>query len=183
MSDLHDNGYIIQRESLLSYRGIDGDNWYFNYCSDIPYFENYFDENIDTFGEDINRVACCTDVDYLQRYIKESNKNAISFRILRCSSNRNKPILKEKFIEGREVILGYDIAYSGGSYYSCVLNDIVSGRIEAFCKIRLNDNGLFNTYKEAEAFFKYRMELAKKSTEYVFEEGDYVIYMITEIYL
>ena len=78
-------------------------------------------------------------------------------------------------------VLGYDVAYSGGSYYSCVLNDVVSGRIPEFQNVRLNENGLFSSYEEAEAFLKQREEQEKATTEYIFEKGDYVIYRLTEV--
>lgn len=44
---LHDNGYIIQRDHESVYRGIDGDNWYLNYCSDNSYFEEFYDAQIE----------------------------------------------------------------------------------------------------------------------------------------
>lgn len=42
---------------------------------------------------------------------------------------------------------GYDYAYQGGSYYSCVNNDIVSKRINEFKNIELNEFGLFDNEK------------------------------------
>ena len=77
--------------------------------------------------------------------------------------------------------MGFDVAYSGGSYYSCVLNDIVSGRIPEFQSVRLNENGLLSSYEEAELFLRQREELEKATTEYIFEKGDYVIYRLTEV--
>ena len=42
MENLYDNGYIIQRATSSKYHGIDGDNWYLNYCSGNPYFEEFY---------------------------------------------------------------------------------------------------------------------------------------------
>ena len=176
MEKLKENGYIVQRVSESGYRGIDGDNWYLNYCSEDTYFANFHATNIDN-----SFVECCTDVEYLQRYMEESKKLGISFRILLCSTRRPEPALGEKQVGHADNVLGFDVAYSGGSYYSCVLNDVVSGRIPEFQNIRLNGNGLFSSYEEAEAFLKRREELEKATTEYIFEKGDYVIYGLTEV--
>ena len=181
MEKLKENGYIVQRVSESGYRGIDGDNWYLNYCSADIYFANFHAANIDNSFENPRVVECCTDVEYLQRYMEESKKLGISFRILLCSTDRSEPALGETRFGQADNVLGFDVAYSGGSYYSCVLNDVVSGRIPEFQNIRLNGNGLFSSYEEAEAFLKRREELEQATTEYIFEKGDYVIYRLTEV--
>lgn len=78
--------------------------------------------------------------------------------------------------------MGYDYADSGGCYYSCILNDIISKRIEEFKQIQINKNGLFDTYEEAEKFGEYRKELMSMNSGYDFEGGDYIVYEIAEIY-
>ena len=175
------NGYIIQKVNNSYYCGIDGDNWYLNYCSDNSYFEEFYDKNIDNGLANSEVVACCTDVEYMRRYVEESKKLGIPFRVLLCVTNRQQPVLGTTDFGFAQKKLGYDVAYSGGSYYSCVLNDVVSGRIPEFQSIRLNDNGLFSSYEEAEAFLKQREELEKATTEYTFEKGDYVIYKLSEV--
>ena len=181
MINLYENGYIFQRSALSIYRGVDGNNWYLNYCSDNPYFEEFYDEYIDNGLAKPGIVACCTDVEYMRRCVEESKKLGISFRILLCSTNRKEPVLDENRLGQAGRVLGFDVAYSGGSYYSCVLNDVVSGRIEAFRQLALNENGLFATYEEAKEFLKQREELEKATTDYIFEKGDYVIYKLTEV--
>lgn len=181
MDAIRDNGYIIQKKSVSNYCGIDGDNWYLNYCSDNPYFKDFFDKNIDRAWEDLNFVDCCTDNEYMQYCIEESLKYKIEFKILLCSTRKKAPILEKIELGQIGNVLGYDCAYSGGSYYSCVLNDIISGRIEELNKIHLNENGLFSSYEEAEAFMQFREEIKNTNDNYVFEEGDFVIYKITEI--
>ena len=181
MRNLYENGYIIQRATSSIYQGVDGDNWFLNYCSDNSYFEEFYDKYIDNGLVNSDVVACCTDMEYMWRCVEESKKLGISFRVLLCSTNRPEPVLSETGLGQAESVLGFDVAYSGGSYYSCVLNDVVSGRIEAFRQLTLNENGLFATYEEAEVFLKQREELEKATTEYVFEKGDYVIYKLTEV--
>ncbi len=181
MRNLRDNGYIIQKKSVSDYCGVDGDNWYLNYCSDNTYFEKFYDENIDKAWENSNYVDCCSDIEYMQCCIEESLKLGIEFKILLCSTTKNEPILEKNDLGRIGNVLGYDYAYSGGSYYSCVLNDIISGRIQEFSKIHLNEYGLFDSYEEAEVFKLFREKIKSTNMNYVFEEGDFIIYKITEI--
>lgn len=181
MKNLQNNGYIIQRKSTLSYRGVDGDNWYLNYCSDNSYFTEFYDKNIDKAWENSDFVDCCVDEEYMRCCIEESEKLGIEFSVLLCSTERKTPALKKVELGKLENVLGYDCAYSGGSYYSCILNDIISGRIEEFCKFHLNQNGLFDSYEEAETFMLYREKIKQANMDYVFEEGDLIIYKIAEI--
>ena len=88
------NGYIIQKAKDSYYRGIDGDNWFLNYCSDNIYFAKVHEHTIGNSMDNPERVECTADV-----------------------------------------------AYSGGSFYPCVLNDVVSGRIPEFQTVRLNEKG------------------------------------------
>ena len=48
--------------------------------------------------------------------------------------------------------MGYDYAYQGGSYYSCVNNDIVLKRINEFKIIELNEFGLFDNEKNSRVY-------------------------------
>lgn len=180
MKKLYDNGYIIQKAKTKGYCGIDGDNWYLNYCSENPYFEQFYDNNIGLGWEKVDFVECCTDLNYIQQYIEESKKLAIEYRVLLCSTNRSEPLLINK-LDKEEKVLGFDCAYSGGSYYSCIVNDIISGRIEEFHSICLNENNLFSTYEEAVAFLQYRREIEAEMPEGSFEKGDFIIYKISEI--
>lgn len=181
MLNLYENGYIFQRVTSSIYRGVDGDNWFLNYCSDNSYFEEFHDKTIDNGLANPEVVACCTDVEYMRRCVEESKKLRIPFRVLLCSTNRPEPVLNETRLGQAGRVLGFDIAYSGGSYYSCVLNDVVSGRITEFQSVRLNENGLFSSYEEAESFLRQREELEKATTVYIFEKGDYVIYKLMEV--
>ena len=112
--------------------------------------------------------------------MEESNRLGIPYRILLCSTDKPEP-KSEGAPEREGIVLGYDCAYTGGSYYSCITNDILTGRIKEFRGIALNENGLFATQEEAENFMQYREELKKQTTEYVYEEGNFAIYKITEV--
>jgi len=181
MRKLIDNGYVVQRKGISDYYGIEGDNWYLNYCSENSYFENFYEDNIDKSWNDARYVDCCTNEAYLKNYIEESQKLGIEFNVLLCSTCKEFPYLEELRLGNERKVLGYDCAYAGGSYYSCVLNDIISGRINAFCNITLNDNGLFNCYEDAEMFLKYRNRIKCENVNDIFEDGDFIIYKITKI--
>lgn len=181
VSRLNYNGYIIQRKKFLKYRGVDGDNWYLNYCSDNPFFEEFYNKNIDKAWNDLDYIDCCVDESYIKEYIKESKKMGIEFRILLCATCKKYPKIRKEDFGPMTQVLGYDFAYSGGSYYSCILNDIISDRIKEFRKIILNKNGLFDTYEEAEKFRKIRNEMINFNRGYTFEQGDFIIYKIVEV--
>lgn len=84
MRKLKYNGYIIQKKSVSIYKGIEGDNWYLNYCTKDTFFEDFYNANIDKVWENPDYVDCCTDEIYMKRYIEESRKKGIDFRILLC---------------------------------------------------------------------------------------------------
>lgn len=182
MEKLFENGYIFQKASSSIYRGVDGDNWYLNYCSENPYFQQFYDDEISKNWTRPDFVDCCIEEDYIQQCIKETQKLAIDYRVLLCATCKKEPIL-EKTIEAKGDVLGYDCAYSGGSYYSCILNDIISRRIEEFHSVQLNRNGLFETYEEAESFLKFREKVMKYKGDALFEGGEFLIYKITELAL
>ena len=153
MKELQQNGYIIQKAESSAYRGVEGDNWYLNYLSTNPYFKEFYEKNIEKEWLNPNFVECCADAEYISRYVEESNRLGIPYHILLCSTDKPEPGL-DATLEQEGTVLGYDCAYTGGSYYSCIVNDILSGRIQEFRGITLNENGLFATQEEVEAFMK-----------------------------
>ncbi len=180
MKKLRNNGYIIQRKKSSIYYGVDGDNWYLNYCSNKIYFKDFYDKNIDKAWQDFNCVDCCSDIEYIKYYVRESLELGIEFNVLLCATIKSEPCLVKEYLDGEENFLGYDYAYSGGSYYSAILNDIISGRIKEFREIRLNENGLFDSYDEVNSFILLRDKI-KKQKNYVLEDGDFIIYKITQL--
>lgn len=174
------NGYIVQKDQKEYYRGIDGDNWYLNYCSNNLYYEKYHENYIDKAWQDELHVDCCYEDKYIKSYIQESEKLGIKYRILLCLTDKEEPQISEKMVK-QGIFLGYDYAYSGGSYYSSIRNDIVSKRIEDFIRFNLNHNGLFDTLEETKEFILFRSELNKMSSKYILEDGDFVIYKLYEL--
>lgn len=153
-----------------------------NYCSDNNFFEDYYSKEIDNAWENIDYIDCCTNMEYIHRYIEESKKMCIPIRLLLCYTSKKFPVLNDKCIKGKKIFLGYDYADSGGSYYSSVLNDVISKRIPEFKNISLNKNGLFDSYDEIMEYLKARRMLADKKN-YDFDAGDFIVYRVEEIIL
>ena len=174
------NGIIIQRNQIGRYKGVEGDNWYLN--DKYPeLFEEYFCENIEKSWYDSNYVDVCTDVHFVEKYIELSIINHIKFRILLCETEKEKPKIQKIVWNFR--FIGYDYAYLGGSYYSAVLNDICSGRIEQFKDYILNSNGLFDNITDLKDFISKREHYKRQYGNQLIEEGDFVIYKLYEIVL
>lgn len=106
-------------------------------------------------------VDVCNDIDYIKLYCDLSEKNKIDFNILLCETDCSYPVF-DKECTSKE-FLGFDYAYSGGSYYSAVLNDIVSNRIEEFKTFKLNKYGLFESIDFLKKFIEQRETFIKNS--------------------
>ena len=175
------NGFIMQKRSDTYYQGVEGDNWYLNYKFSRE-IDNFFEENIEKAWCNEDYVDVCNDIRFIQKYINISQEKKINYRVLLCMTTKNIPqmvLTKELDMN----FLGYDYADSGGSYYSAVLNDVISKRIPQFANIHLNKYGLFETYESIIDFIKIRGAMGKMecSQERYLEEGDFVIYKIYEI--
>ena len=127
---MYTNGIVIQRYVENQYKGIDGSgfsehtgqNWYFNDDETLSQvFEPYYDEHIGmTYWnlEPHSWVAACNTMHYIYRYIEESKKRGIPYRLLLCESEIPRPVMKTPDCKRR--FLGYDYAYAGGDNYSAV---------------------------------------------------------------
>ncbi len=174
------NGIIIQRNQIGRYKGVEGDNWYLN--DKYPeLFEEYFCENIEKSWYDSDYVDVCTDIHFVEKYIELSRLNHIKFRVLLCETEKEKPNIQNMVWNTR--FIGYDYAYLGGAYYSAVLNDICSGRIEQFNDYILNSNGLFDDIINLKDFISQREHYKRQYGNQLIEEGDFVIYKLHEIVL
>lgn len=172
------NGIVFQRDIKGKYKGIEGDNWYLNEL--FPeIFEEYFCENIEKSWYDTDYVDVSNDILFIEKYKEVSIINNIKFRMLMCETEKEKPQMQNIFWKSR--FIGYDYAYLGGSYYSAVLNDICSGRIEQFSKYKLNRFGLFDDINRLKDFISHRDYYMKQCSEEIIERGDFVIYKLSEI--
>lgn len=185
---MYTNGFIIQEDANLKYRGIDGSgfsyltfhNWYLNWNDEYQsMFEPYYDEYIGKTHyilEPHTWVAACTDLDYICRYIEVSKKLNISYRILLVKTEIPNPIM-ENLPDLKMKFLGYDYAYENGDNYSAVYNDIPT----VFPNFTLNENELFETREEIEKYILQREEYKKVHPPYTLEEGDFTIFELYEV--
>lgn len=147
----------------------------------LTYLYNYYCENIERSWADDNYVDCCEDINYINKYVEVCKKANIDFIIIFCETQDKFPIWKSnnnENIEDKLEFLGYDYAYAGGSFYSCIFNDVVSKRISELSSIQLNQYGLIRTEEEMGNFIKLRGKLKLTMPPYTFEEGNFIIYKL-----
>lgn len=181
------NGLVIQKYVSDPYKGIDGcgyttgENWYFNGDEQLSkIFEPFYEEHIDmTFMnlEDHSWVSACNNMDYINRYVAESKKRGIKYRILLCESEIPNPIFNASELKMK--FLGYDYAYARGDNYSAVYNEVPY----VFPQFKLNCNGLFDTEEEIREYLFEREKFKESHPPLTLEIGDFVIFKLHEVYL
>lgn len=175
------NGFIIQKQNQRFYQGVEGDNWYLNddHAKELGAF---YEENIEKAWENRDYVDVCNNIEYIKKYVFLTKSKNIDYRVLLCMTEKKFP---QMVLPGETKMrfFGYDYAYSGGSYYSAVLNDVISKRIPQFANIPLNAYGLFETYEQITDFINLRSAMKKSecSQEQYLEEGDFTIYKLYEM--
>lgn len=172
------NGVIFQKDHNGKYKGVEGYNWYLNDLYQ-ELLGDYFDEYIDKSWYSSDYVDVCNEETFIKNYIALSQKEHIKFRILLCETARLYPKMEHNLYDAR--FIGYDYAYSGGSYYSAVLNDICSKRIKEFAGFSLNLHELFEKLEDINKFVEMRNQLVINSDKNLFEKGDFLIYKLYEI--
>lgn len=185
---LYPNGFFIQKETGSKFRGLTDDIWPIDL--ETPMLESnlkkqlydYCEANITRSWEDENIVEVCNDIKFLDQYILACESSNIKIRILFCFSEKTVPIfdIDNNKLHKSFVCLGYDYAYPGGSFYSCVLNDVFSRRIRQFDRFALNQYGLFENKESLTDFIDFRSNLSKKSSMTLFEQGDFTVYQLWE---
>lgn len=183
---MYKNGLVIQRVTGITYKGIDGSgfsestglNWYFNFDDELAKdFEPFYDEYIGKTYYNLQPyswVAVCNDISYIHRYIEESRKRNIKYRVLLCKSEISAPIITAT--DFKTSFLGYDYAYASGDYYSAVYNEVPF----IFPQFQLNDNGLFQTEQEIRHYIKARETYTQSHEPYSLETGEFIIYKLYE---
>ncbi len=178
--ELHCNGCIIQKNKEGLYKGVEGDNWFLNYENMVDKeIVEYFDKHIDLAFLDDEYVDVSNEIVYLMKYIEIAKNKNIQCRLILCYTSRENPKMNDHDLP--TTFLGYDFAYSGGSYYSAVANDVISKRIPIFTKYKLNINGLFETLEEISEFVVERNKCMGSPMEYDIENGDFIIYKLYEM--
>ena len=181
------NGIIVQRYVDIIYKGIDGcgfstgENWFFNCDERVSEdFEPYYDDIINkTFCNlgDHTWIAACNDMNYINKYIKEAEKQSIKYRLLLCETDLSYP--RFDCPDFKKTFLGYDYAYPSGDNYSAVYNEIPY----VFPQFQLNQYGLFQTREEIEKYIAERERFKLTRPQLTLEAGDFVIFRLHEIFL
>ena len=170
------NGIIVQVKEDRDYKGVEGDNWFYD-NEQLDAFRDYYDDSIDLSWDDTRYVDVCNNIDYIRRYTAVLGEQNINFRLLLCETEKDLPIFDSTDIIDKK-FLGYDYAYPGGSYYSAVYNDFVLRKFDEFSGIKLNENGLLLSEEDLDNFIKLRTDLKDK---YSFENGDFIKYKLYEV--
>lgn len=183
------NGIVIQKYADNHYKGIDGsgftsytgENWYFNSDNNLsdefePYYDEYINKTYYNMAEN-SWVSACNDMDYVYKYIAESEKQGIKYRLILCETEISSPVMSIPCCD--KLFLGYDYAYATGENYSAVYNEIPF----VFPEFKLNQNGLFQTESEIYKYIHMREEFTKNNPPNTLESGDFIVYRLHEIYL
>lgn len=172
------NGYIVQNPSYLSdliYSGVEGNNWVC--CENDKELKSFFDAFIDVSWQYDNYVDCCSDESFVLKCVNYCKKNNIPYRVLFCKSTCSNPTLDSPPRFNAKFI-GYDYAYAGGSYYSCVKNDLIYRKIIGFEGIKINKNGLLMTEADLKKFMETRKVISKFYSDNLFEIGNFIPYKL-----
>jgi hypothetical protein len=115
-----------------------------------------------------------TNWDVVYRYWKKTLQY-VNVRLLFIETPLQLPIIQKPENEGW-TFEGYDLAYASGDLYSAVQQDLLVKKIPSLVKwfIKLNENRLFDTLEDVNAFAKSRQEL----TNGIETVGDFYIIRI-----
>ncbi len=184
--ELFSNGMIIKKadNKFNQYMGVEGDNWFIDLDikgiekKELEYLHSYYCENIDRSWANNEFIDCCADIDYINRYVAVCKEANIDFIVLFCETQNKYPKWQLTNTPNEFNFLGYDYAYAGGSFYSCVQSDVISRRIPELFSIKLNEYGLIQTEEEITRFIQLRERLKSILPSYTFEEGNFIIYKL-----
>jgi len=182
------NGYIIQKFVDNGYKGVDGsgfstdsgENWYLNRVEEYSgQFEPYYEKEIckdELIFDPHTYVGVCTDFEYIKQYISVSKKLGIRYRVLVVMTDIPSPVVElDPSVELK--FMGFDYAYEFPDNYSAVYNEIPF----VFPECKLNENGLFETREEIDAYLVKRKEFEDTHPPYTLETGDFTVFKVYEM--
>ncbi|KAA8998361.1 hypothetical protein F4V43_16545 [Paenibacillus spiritus] len=187
--ELYSNGLIIRTIDKIheKYLGVEGDCW--NIDEDTEgidpnegkFLNNFCSKNINISwsGDDI--VEASADINFANRYVNAYLQANLQPLVLLCKTNKTIPTFHmdiESRANGNLIFIGFDYAYSGGSFYSCVFSDLYTKRIPELRDIDLNAYGLINSEEELTNFIERRNELIIKDEASRFEAEEFTIYKL-----
>jgi hypothetical protein len=186
---LNSNGLLVRAIDKIheEYLGVEGDCWNIDESTEGvdqqegKFLNNYCSENISHSWPDDNVVDVSCDINFVNRYVNAIIKANIKFIVLFCKTNKTIPNFLsniENQTNDNFIFIGFDYAYSGGSFYSCVFNDLYSRRISELLDIELNEYGLINSEEELSNFIRRRNELIIRDEAGMFETGEFIVYKL-----
>lgn len=180
---LKSNGFLVtgQKRFLNNqfYYGVDTNPWPIELCQ-CQFFkeqEKKIIEELDILNSEEN-FACLLSFEMTKKYILECIKLKLDIRVLYCETTVTNISFDTKIKIGK-AFLGYDYAYGGGDYYSCVLSDIIYRPNLFGYKDFLNEYGLIKRESNLLNFIHDREKKKKECSEpNLFEDGYFIIYKI-----
>lgn len=176
-SQLYPSGYIIQsdrpdpflKDSFEEYSGVARYTlWPLDDVEGDPVAAGFWKEASRTwFNYADSRVSSVPDTDYIVRYLQYCDQLNIRTRVLYLRSLTDYGIDFELNAFASYRMLGYDYA-EGDLGYSQLFDDLFDTALDEVSTLlapyrsALNENGLFPSIPQAQAYIKLRLELAPK---------------------
>lgn len=154
---------------------------------------NQFYSGCDAYGYAYNEICLkwLNDLDEESAYMSEDDARkafeecrrlnlATNFLFCVPADEENTSFSGETDIPGVSMrFLGFDVAWNQYDFYSSILHDALSEKGALHDQaIKLNPNGLFSDYRQAQEYLKIRMKRKAEETENRFEEGEFHIVSI-----
>lgn len=186
------NGFLVKRTdseyaaTFGQYRGVEGDCFPINEHfspkivspEETKYLSDFLVNNIMLNASDNSYVDVCPNIYFIKRYIKACQAEGMGIQVIYCRTQKKFPECEIDTSGDNFKFLGYDLAYAGGNYYSCLFSDFK--RIPEMSRFHLNQYGLFSSESEMLEFVKFRNELEKIKPPSAFELGEFIIYQLWE---
>lgn len=148
---LHKNGFIVVR--VEKYTNFTYSSWPLSCITDNEIACKFTDEADDRWFTKFDMQEIAPESDYVKRYVDYCRKININAEILLAESFDNEFEIRDKY-ETSEV-LGFDCI--GTVYYSYLRTEFEFFKDDLEKKnIKLNKNGLFDTFEEASDFVELR---------------------------
>ncbi|MBP1744546.1 MAG: hypothetical protein H6Q58_1524 [Firmicutes bacterium] len=190
--NLYPNGFLVKRidseyaATFGQYKGVEGDCFPINEhfspknvsLEESKYLSDFLSKNVMLNDFDNSYADVCPNIYFIKRYIKACKAEGIGVQVIYCKTQKKFPECEINTSSDSFRFLGYDLAYPGGSYYSCVFND--SKWISEMARFHLNKYGLFNSESEMLEFIRLRNELEKANPHSTSEPGEFIIYQLWE---
>lgn len=183
------NGFLVKEQlpQYKNYGGVEGGCWPLNLNDQrlsqdkCIFFSDFINNNVEQSWKNPEYVDVASDLDFVMQYSTACEQNYIQPIILFCETTKQYPQwIPNDIIMKSFKFIGFDYAFSGGSYYSAVYSDVFTKRLKEFYDFNLNEFGLFSNIVELRKFITLRTSLALTLGNKL-EQGDFIIYKLWEL--